>query len=49
MQVPVNIDRFDGRPGVLMLCMGCAELGVSSTSVSEAYDLNVTHRLTDDM
>lgn len=23
----VNIDRFEGRPGVLMLAMGCAELG----------------------
>jgi phosphate/sulfate permease len=23
----INIDRFEGRPGVLMLAMGCAEVG----------------------
>lgn len=23
----INIDRFEGRPGVLMLAMGCAEIG----------------------
>lgn len=23
----INIERFEGKPGVLMLAMGCAELG----------------------
>ncbi|KAK3700018.1 hypothetical protein LTR37_016178 [Vermiconidia calcicola] len=26
----INIDRFDGNPGVLMLAMGCAEIGSAS-------------------
>jgi PiT family inorganic phosphate transporter len=44
----ITIDRFDGRPGVLMLAMGCAEVGNAFwliTATSLGMPVSTTHTI----
>lgn len=44
----ITIDRFDGRPGVLMLVMGCAEVGNAfwlTTATSLGMPVSTTHTI----
>lgn len=44
----IGIDRFEGRPGVLMLAMGCAELGNAiwlMTATGLGFPVSTTHTI----